>query len=292
MELGPATSESFGLATSRAARLRCSEMFERLVSLLTTDAWWGHAINIVLFYLAAWVVHRLARPVADRLLRLSRLTPKSRRPSPERQETLRGVLTSAIGFLAFGVATVASVGRFVGPDTLVWTVGLFSAAFGLSARPLISDVMAGVGLIFEDTFAVGEKVEIVGVDGVVEAVNLRTTWIRAPSGELYIVPNGDVRVTRNFSRGRFSTANVTLKIAAVDLSRALTLLEALAQEAVALLPNLLEPWQTISESGIIGQQTELTLVAKARFGQAAEMRPRLLALVHERLDQAGIALAR
>ena len=202
------------------------------------------------------------------------------------------MLTSAIGFAAFAIATVASAGRFVGPETLVWTVGLFSAAFGLGARPLISDVLAGIGLIFEDTFAVGEKVEIVGVAGVVEAVNLRTTWIRSPSGELYIVPNGDVRVTRNFSRGRFSTANVTLRIAASDLSQALVVLEALGEEAVALLPNLLEPWRAISQSGVIGQETDLTLVAKARFGQAGEMRPRLLALVQERLEQAGISLAK
>jgi hypothetical protein len=60
---------------------------------------------------------------------------------------------------------------------------------------------------------------------------------------------------------------------------------------VALLPNLLEPWQVISESGVIGQQTELTLIAKARFGQAAEMSPRLLALVQERLSEIDVILA-
>jgi hypothetical protein len=82
-----------------------------------------------------------------------------------------------------------------------------------------------------------------------------------------------------------------LKIEAADLCQALPFLEELGQGAVSLLPNLLEPWQVISEKGTIGQQTELTLLAKARFGQAAEMRPHLLALVQERLAEAGIALA-
>ena len=45
-----------------------------------------------------------------------------------------------------------------------------------------------------------------------------------------------------------------------------------------------------NESGIIGQQTELTLIAKARFGQAAEMRPRLLALLQERLAETEVDL--
>ncbi|MBU0703832.1 MAG: mechanosensitive ion channel family protein [Chloroflexi bacterium] len=232
----------------------------------------------------------MARFIARFVVRLSRLNIKDRRPGPERRETLRSVIASAISFIAFIVATIASIGRFVQLDTLVWLVGLFSAAFGLSARPLISDVLTGIGLIFEDTFAVGEKVEILNVEGVVEAVNLRTTWVRAPTGELYVVPNGEIRVVRNFSRGRFSTVKITLKISAADLSDALSFLEELGKEAVVLLPNLLEPWQVISESGVIGQQTELTLLARARFGNAAEMSPRLLALVQERLAEAGIAL--
>ena len=105
------------------------------------------------------------------------------------------------------------------------------------------------------------------------------------------MPNGEIRVVRNFSRGHFSIVKVTLKIATADLNHALQILEDLGNEAVALLPNLLEPWQVLSESGLIGQQTELTLLAKARFGQAAEMRPRLLALVQERLAEHGIELA-
>jgi small-conductance mechanosensitive channel len=262
----------------------------QLVELLATDAWWENALYIALFYLAAWIIHRLARRIAGGFVRLSRLTPKGRQLRPERHETVRSMIASAISVSAFAAATIASVGRFVRIDTLVWVVGLFSAAFGLGARPLISDVLIGIGLIFEDTFAVGEKVEIVGVEGVVEAVTLRTTWLRAPSGELYVVPNGEIRVVRNFSRGRFSSATITLRIAAADLGRALPLLEELGEEAVALLPNLLEPWQVLSKSGVIGQQTELTLLAKARLGKAAEMRPRLLALVQERLAEDKIIL--
>jgi small-conductance mechanosensitive channel len=246
---------------------------------------------IAVFYLIAWIVHRLAKRLAGRIVRLSRFTSKEQRPRPERRETLRSVIASAISLFAFATATVGSLGRFMPLDSLVWIIGLFSAAFGLGARPLISDVLAGIGLIFEDTFAVGEKIEILNVEGVVEAVNLRTTWLRAPTGELYVIPNGEVRVVRNFSRGRFSIVKVVLKIPTADLSRALSPLEELGKEAVVLLPNLLEPWQVISESGVMGQQTELTLIAKARFGQAAEMRPRLLALMQERLAEIDVVLA-
>lgn len=263
-------------------------MLDDLGGLFITPIWWSYAIRIVFFYLLAGLVHRLARPIAGHIVRYGRFT--QRQAQPQRQATQQSLIASAISFLAFAIATLLSLALFVSLNTLVWIVGLFSAAFGLGARPIISDFLTGVSLIFEDTFAEGEKVELTGVVGVIEAVNLRTTSLRAPTGELYIVPNGEVRVVRNFSRGRFSSADIKLRIAAADLERALPFLEGLGSEAVMLLPNLLEPWEVISEAGVIGEKTELTLVAKARYGKAAEMRPRLLALVHERLAEVGIAL--
>lgn len=231
---------------------------------------------------------RLAAPWLAR--HLVRLRYVRGRPQPERLETLRGIVASAIAYAALVAAVVLTLGRFVSANTLLWVIGLFSAAFGLGARDFVNDLVSGLGIILDDIFAVGDKVEIGGVEGVVEAVNVRLTRLRAPTGELFLVPNGSVRVVRNFSRGRFSAANITVKVAAADLPQALALLEPLGQEASLAEGDLIAPWQVINQSGVIGHHAELTLVVKARFGRAAELRPRLLALVHERLAEAGIAL--
>lgn len=251
--------------------------------------------SIAAFFLAAWIISRLSRRIAGRLVHLNRFAPASRRLRQERLNTLHGLFASAISFFAFVIAILFSVALYVNNETLIWIVGLFSAAFGLSAQPLVSDFLSGISFIFEDAFEVGEKVTIIGVagtevEGVIEEVNLRTTRLRAPTGELLTVPNGQIRVLRNYSRGRFSTADIQINIAAEDLSRTLVLLDELGKEAVHLLPNMLEPWRIISETGEMGQQTTLTLLAKARFGTAAEMRPRLLAVVQERLAEAEITL--
>lgn len=60
----------------------------------TTDAWWGNLVYIAIYYLAAWLAHFLARVIARRLVRLSRLTPKGRELRPERRETLRSMLAN------------------------------------------------------------------------------------------------------------------------------------------------------------------------------------------------------
>lgn len=271
-----------------------------MIELSSLTAWMstliGKIVIILFLFLLAGLVFRLSKRIANWLIGASRLGKKQRGMRPERRQTLQGLVAGAITFAALAIAALLALSLFFDSTTLIWIVGLFSAGFGLGARPMVSDFLSGIGFMFEDTFDVSEKIEIPGlpggsVMGLVEAVHLRTTVIRAMSGEPYIVPNGEIRVVRNFSRGDFSEANVKIKLATADLGRALLLLEELNQEALSRLPNLLEPWQVISETGEMGQQTELTLVAKARFGKAGEMRPRLLTFVQDRLTEAGIELA-
>jgi small-conductance mechanosensitive channel len=269
-------------------------MSEAFTNFLVRFPWLVTLGRIVIFYLAALVLSFILKAAAKRVLALGRFSLRERKYSLQRQKTLQSLVSSAIALFSFLAATLASAALFIAADTLAWVLGLFSAAFGLGARPLISDYLAGISFIFEDTFSVGEKIELPGsqpIEGIIETINLRTTAIRASSGELYVVPNGEIRTVRNFSRGKFSLANIILNVSSNDLGRALPFLEDLGKEAVLLLPNLLEPWQVISESGVIGQNIELTLIAKAKFGRASEMRPRLLALVQERLMEVDISLA-
>jgi moderate conductance mechanosensitive channel len=222
-----------------------------------------------------------------------RVWPPKPQVRPARRQTLRSLIPPvAIAVLALVI--LLSLAFSIGWANATLLTGFIGAALSLAARPFVNDLLSSFNIIFEDIFDIGEKVEIQlatsRVEGVIERVNVRTTALRASTGELYIVPNGEIGVVRNFSRGRFSTANLKLKIAATDLSQALVCLKESGQEVANLLPNLLEPWQIISESGTIGKHVELTVLARAHFGQAAEVRPRLLALVQERLAEAGITL--
>ena len=133
--------------------------------------WMNEGLRIVSYFLLAWMVSIISRWFAKLFMRIRRMTPTNQHPLTKRQETIQRLIASAISLAAFITATLLSIGLFVEPNTLIWMVGLFSAAFGLGARPLISDYLAGISFIFEDTFAVGEKAELPGlypVEGVVE----------------------------------------------------------------------------------------------------------------------------
>ena len=141
----------------------------------------------------------------------------------------------------------------------------------------MADVLAGGRFLFRNTFAIGEKVElIVGattVEGTVEEVNVTNTMVRSPNGELYVVPNGDISVIRNFSRAPFSSTKIRFSVPSGRLTEALDVLERLGQEAPVLLPDLTEPWQVISTVVTLGAKAEVTVIAYTQLRQSSHAAP-------------------
>ena len=274
-----------------------SEISEQLLILLTKSVWWSFLLRICLFFASAFLVRALAFRISRKLLSLSRAHKHrfgKHQMRHERLETIQQIVASFVTIFAFLIAFIASLTLFVSADSIVWMTGLFAGGLGFGLMPLIRDFFTGVTFLFEDPFDVGEKVEIlaptVNLAGVIENVNLRTTLLRMPTGELYHIPNGEIRIVRNFSRGLFSSANITLELKAKDLQTAIDCLENSSDDALLALPNLIEPWLIVSEGGELSQTVKLKLVAKAKYGKAGDMRPRLLAFVQKILDQSSIEL--
>jgi moderate conductance mechanosensitive channel len=228
------------------------------------------------------------------LISTSRLAPRDRRPSPERTHTLRSLTVSLVNFFLFLIAVILSLSLFVSASTLVWVLGLFSAAFGIAARPMVSDVLAGISFLFQETFDIGEKIEFVlagsSIQGVIEEVNLTSTIVRAPSGEQYTLPNGEIRVVRNFSRGKYSQAVITLYVAPDQLNKALEVINSLGEESYNEINDMVDHWQVISTSNVTGSKVEMTILARAVLGKAPDLKFRLIALIQDRFTKEGITI--
>jgi small conductance mechanosensitive channel len=283
-----------------AAWLRAPEKFKQsdwLAFFSWLPSW---LLQTLIILLTVWIGLWLARHLAKRLIQpklepdvkgwAHRLDPRTMPLRPERRQTLRSLVANPINLIALAVAGLVGLAHFIG-----WTnVTLLTGALGLASASLIRDLQSGFQIVFEDTFNLGEKVQIgnmaTRIEGIVEGINMRTTTIRASGGELYVVPHGEIRIVRNFSRADAATTKIKLKIAATSLNQTLSCLKELGAEAVTRLPNLVELWEIASESGAIGQHIELNVVAKTRFGQTEQVRLDLLALIQERLAEAGITL--
>ncbi|MDX1520426.1 MAG: mechanosensitive ion channel family protein [Anaerolineae bacterium] len=258
-----------------------------IYNLLMVDSAIGFFLRLILIIIITWVLMWIGRWVAFRIL-----ASRSKSWSDVdrgRLLTLESLIGSAVNVVAYIVGFILVLISFgISGGSILTSVALFSAGFGFAARPIISDYLAGIILIFEDQFSVGEKVEMLETTGKVEAVSLRTTKLRGDSGELYIVPNGDVRIIRNLSRGLFSVATVKVTVGASDLNKSLRVLEEFADSAQQKFPDLIERPEFLSEEGDISAHVQLTVSAKAQYGRGARLRTRLMARITEMFEEAGI----
>ena len=194
-----------------------------------------------------------------------------------RRQTLEGLIGSLISLLAFMVAGLAAVALFVPARDADLDRGLVRRGVWPGCQHgLVADVLAGSRFLFRNTFAIGEgRALVVGattVEGTVEEVNVTNTMVRSPNGELFVVPNGDISVIRNFSRAPFSSTKIRFSVRSARLVETLDLLECLGEEAPGLLPDLTEPWQVISTSETLGAKSEFTVIAHTSFAKAATLR--------------------
>ena len=266
-----------------------SQVIRDFTQFITADTTAALLIRVGLILVLTWLATIIAGGLAPRLLKARAVTWRD--VSERRLVTLEALVASAMKVAVYVAGLILLLLSFGLPGASILTAAaLFSAGFGFAARPIISDYLTGIIFIFEDQFSVGDKVEMMEVVGVVEAVDLRVTRLRSPSGELYIIPNGDVRVVRNLTRGQFSIATIRARVATKDLTQTIHILEQVADTAQGNLPDLIERPEFLSEEGKISAHVELTLSAKTTYGQGARLRTRLMTMVTDALDEAGVAI--
>ncbi|GEM_PF-174456 len=124
------------------------------------------------------------------------------RPIDQKSLTLVPLLQSIVQYLFYfgSVITMLHVWGFPTQPILAGA-GILGLAGGLGAQSLITDLVSGFFILFENQYLVGDVVQIGDAQGRVEAVSIRTTQIRDESGKLFIIPNGQVKNVVNFSKG-------------------------------------------------------------------------------------------
>jgi small-conductance mechanosensitive channel len=83
---------------------------------------------------------------------------------------------------------------------LIASAGILGVALGLGAQTLVRDVLSGIFMLVEDQYGVGDQVDVLEVQGVVEKVGLRVTCVRDKKGTLWYLRNGEILKVGNQSQ--------------------------------------------------------------------------------------------
>lgn len=254
-----------------------------------------HGPKIALAFVAALVVMTLVRravPPAIRAAVLHDVTSRTEIDLRKRAETLAGVIVHTVEIATLVIAAfivLDELGFNLAP--LLTGLGIGGLALGLGAQSLVRDMINGVFILLENQYGRGDLVTVAGVQGWVEEVNLRRTVIRDLDGTLYSIPNGEVRVSGNLTRG-YSGINLLVPLAAgSDVDRATVLIDAAGQELAAdpdLGPLIVEPPRVVRVETLTDKGLTVRVLGKVVPGAQFEVSSALRRRIKHSFDAAEV----
>jgi len=209
----------------------------QVVRVATFADWFvDDALKPLVIVLLAVVVTFIARVAVNRFRRRLEGAPSLiQELNLQRAATLTQAVSTALVVVIWAVAILMVLGETgfnLGP--LLASAGVAGVALGFGAQSLVKDTLSGFFILLENQFGVGDNLELTTTSGKaigrVESLTLRVTNLRAFDGTLHIVPNGNIVVASNRSRG-WARAIVDVRAAyEEDVDRLRNVLEELFEE--------------------------------------------------------------
>jgi small-conductance mechanosensitive channel len=240
--------------------------------------------------LTALVVLVLTVPAA-RIIR-RRVERALRRANAQRHVVVVVATLASYAAVAIGVVLALAVGG-VNLGVLIGSLGLATVALGFALQDIVSNFSAGIVLLLEHPFTEGDHIAIAEAEGEVEEIHIRATRLRAPDGQLVLVPNKllFIQVVRNSTAAMRRRVEVLVEVPyGQDVTRARELLLATAAELEEVSDDP-EPRLLTEDLGQGARRLRLTFWVDSRSDDPARVRSELLDTAEKRLRDAGISLA-
>ena len=218
-------------------------------------------------------------------------TKKRNKVDARKANTLTSILTNVAKYAVWIIAVLSILSVF-GVDTaaIITGLGVASLVIGLAFQDILKDILAGVSILFENAFAIGDLIKIGDFQGTVIAIGLKTTKVQAYTGEVKIISNRNITEVINYSMDK-TLAVVDIPVSyesKIDkVEKILMVTAATLKEKIPSLAGDVELLgvQELSDSAVI-----FRLVAKCKPAKHFEVERQMKKEFKNSLDKNGIKI--
>ncbi len=200
------------------------DLLRRIAEVLKIDA--GEVARsgarVVGVWLLAFMAFRVVGLLAQRIERTVDDGDDAIVTSRERRgQTIAQLLRSMARVVIIAIAVLLTFNVFIDIGPILAGAGILGLAVSFGAQSLVKDVISGFFILSENQFGIGDVIEAAGKSGTVEKMTLRVVVLRDVYGVMHVVPNSEIKVVSNKTRG-WSRAVVDVDVGRdVDIDRAL-----------------------------------------------------------------------
>lgn len=152
-------------------------------------------IGPILIVLISFVVYLILKGIIDNIFKI-----RSRYIDKRKTKTINGLIDNLIKYFIVVVDIVMILDIFgIDTKTLIASLGVVGLVAGLAVQDTLKDFVAGMSIILENQYRVGDTITIKGFRGEVISLGIKSTRLRSLTGEIMIVPNHLIEEVINHS---------------------------------------------------------------------------------------------
>ncbi|NET86767.1 mechanosensitive ion channel family protein [Oscillatoria salina] len=180
------------------------------------------------------------------------------------------------------------------PTPVLAGAGIVGLAVGLGAQNVIDDVVNGISILFQNYYIIGDYIQTddgegVVAEGIVEAIDLRTTRIRALTGQVYILRNGSINKIVNYSKD-YVYAVVEVSVDAdANLDRIYAILSEVGKKIKQQNSNVLNATRIDGLENLDSEELLISTSTKVKPGKHIAVQRQLRKMIREALNQADLS---
>lgn len=247
--------------------------------------------SLILLFITFYILKKIAKASVKKVL-VPSLKISNREQG--RQKTISRLVESSLNYLLYFILLYCVLSILGLPvSSLLAGAGIAGVAVGLGAQGFLSDLVNGFFILIERQFEVGDVVKLtngpITISGTIVSMGIRTTKVRDADGTLHFIPNRNILVVSNQSRGEMrAQIDIPLKFN-TDLEQVYRIIEEVNNRE-------LSKFEQITNVSILGPKTTVTgqFVFRVNLfvtnGQQTVAYHQFLGLYQDALRQAGIEL--
>lgn len=248
-------------------------------------------INKAILILVVIILLTIIRKILLKLIDKSFTNKKKDNYSENRMHTLRTLTKNAVQYTLFfiGIYSILTIlGVPVG--SLIAGAGIAGIAIGLGAQGFINDVLTGFFIIYERQLDVGDHVVIDSIEGIVNDIGLRTTQIKSFNGTMNYIPNRQILIVSNLSRGN-QLVVVDIRVDPTDdIDRIMDIMKSINKKQIINITDIRSEPTIVGlvdlGSGNFAIRSNVYAISGSQFGVKTQMMTAYI----EALTKAGIKL--
>lgn len=255
------------------------DLFSKLVSLL---------LLFILFYIVKKILHLSVAKIIAPSLKLSK-------QDLARQKTITRLIENLLNYVLYFLLiywVLSILGLPV--SSLLAGAGIAGVAIGMGAQGFLSDLVNGFFILIERQLDVGDTVRLtngpINIAGTVVSVGIRTTQVRDADGTLHYVPNRNILVVSNLSRGEMRVLIDIPIYAQTDLDEIYRIISKVNEEAVPEHPEILKEPNILGPQMASNGQFNFRISMMVQGGMQISIYHIFYRLYHEALLREGIEL--